>query len=193
MSPESIVLGLALLGVLAVVVAWPWLQPASSPSPRRSGRSGENRHPAQPSVAPQQEYQALVAAIRDLDFDYRTGVLTEEDYRPLRDALALRAASLLQELDHRPRQESDLDAQIEAMVSALRSQRPRAALVHSEDVGATNCPACGGRVQAGDRFCAHCGTALQRLCPHCGVAVAPQGRFCPGCGRPLTQEVTEAP
>jgi hypothetical protein len=144
-------------------------------------------------VAPQQEYQALVAAIRDLDFDYRTGVLTEEDYRPLRDALALRAASLLQGLDRRSRQESDLDAQIEAMVSALRSQRPRAALVHSEDVGATTCPACGQRARTGDRFCVHCGTALQRVCPHCGAPVASQGKFCAGCGRPLTKDVTEAP
>ncbi len=193
MSPESLVLGLALFGVLAVVIAWPWLQTTSSPSPRRSGRSGEEQHPAQPSVAPQQEYQALVAAIRDLDFDHRIGIVTEEDYRPLRDALALRAASLLQELDYRSRQESDLDAQIEAMVSALRSQGPRTPVVHPKDVGATTCPACGCPVQAGDRFCAHCGTALQRICPHCGVTVAPQGRFCPGCGRPLTQEVTETP
>jgi len=144
-------------------------------------------------VAPQQEYQALVAAIRDLDFDHRIGIVTEEDYRPLRDALTLRAASLLQELDRRSLQESDLDAQIEEMVSALRAQRPCPATTPQERAGAMICPACGRHAQAGNRFCAHCGTALQRVCPHCGTAVTPQGRFCTGCGRPLTQEVTETP
>ncbi len=175
MALGSIVLGIALLGVLAVVVAWPWLRPVE--------RYRARRREANPRLA----YEALVASIRDLDFDYQAGVVTEEDYRVLREDLTRRAAALLQELDRRTRREIELERQIEEMVSALRTQRRRPA---AQTVGDSACPQCGQTVRPGDRFCAHCGAKLAYECPNCGKPVAVGDRFCTDCGRPLVEEVT---
>ena len=186
MSPESIALGVVLLGMLAVAVAWPWLRPA-------------RRHQRQPVTTPQEEYQALVAAIRDLDFDYRAGVVTEEDYHRIRNDLAMRAATLLQELDRTPRQAESLETQVEAMVRALRAkrQRPSTTAVSRRSL---YCAECGAPVQAGDRFCARCGVRLdvappaqaKPVCPECGASIKANDRFCTRCGEQLVEEVAIA-
>ncbi|RME46338.1 MAG: zinc ribbon domain-containing protein [Chloroflexi bacterium] len=48
------------------------------------------------------------------------------------------------------------------------------------------CPACGGRVRAGAKFCTHCGTSLAVACPECGHAVSSDDRFCSRCGAELS-------
>jgi DNA-directed RNA polymerase subunit RPC12/RpoP len=195
MSPGSIVLGVVLLGVLVVAVAWPWLRPLRQhrvrTAPVRIGVGVAN---------PRQEYQALVAAIRDLDFDYHAGVVTEEDYRILRNDLALRAATLLQALDRHPDQESNLEAQVEAMVDALRAQRRRSSAAPPDGAQVVSCTECGHLGRPGDRFCARCGAQLPAsppdgplACPDCGTSVEAEDRFCAGCGRLLVKEVAVTP
>jgi hypothetical protein len=79
---------LVVLAVVAVVVAWP-LYRAARPSPG---------HPP--------EVEALEAAkdsklreIRETELDYRTGKLSEEDWRAQDARLRSEAADLLRELD----------------------------------------------------------------------------------------------
>lgn len=112
MHVGSILVGFVLLAALGAVVIRPWWRPATQRVMRTS------------SSDPREEYETLVAAIRDLDFDYRAGVVTEADYRPLRNDLAARAVALMQELDRQPDQTTDasIEDQIEAAVSALRAQ-----------------------------------------------------------------------
>ncbi len=47
------------------------------------------------------------------------------------------------------------------------------------------CPACGGEVTPGQRFCGHCGNPLAASCPACGAENPPGHRFCGSCGTPL--------
>src|SRR6202034_501594 len=47
------------------------------------------------------------------------------------------------------------------------------------------CRQCGALVEAGDRFCGECGSAVGG-CPSCGEPVVPGKRFCVSCGQPLT-------
>jgi len=47
------------------------------------------------------------------------------------------------------------------------------------------CPSCGSAVLAGQRFCANCGTALERACPSCATPYADGQRFCANCGTAL--------
>ncbi|MFQ5814280.1 MAG: hypothetical protein ACE5I2_13975, partial [Anaerolineae bacterium] len=129
MSIVSILVGLVLLAALAAAVARPWWQP----TPLRV---------SQATADPREEYEALVAAIRDLDFDYRAGVVTEADYRPLRDDLAAQAVALLQELDQGAGDETGLEMRIEAAASALRSQGRAGARAHPDGAGAPICPEC---------------------------------------------------
>ena len=195
MSAGSILIGIVLLAALGGAVVYPWWRPA-------------RRQVAQASANPHEEYQALVAAIRDLDFDYQAGVVTEADYQPLRNDLAAQAVSLLQALDHGHSREAELEEQIEilrpfdgaqgrlrsgqAAVSALRATRRPVDAARPDGAGASTCSECGHLVQAGNRFCAHCGAkrALSRL--NCDGAVEPEDRFCGTCGQMLVEAVSRA-
>ncbi len=97
-----------LAGVVAIVI-WPLLQAQDEPL----------SSPDQPALARlQSEHEALLIAIRDLDFDYQTGKLTEEDYRAQRESLVQRGVDLLKQIDAR---ESDL------IENAVQAQRQAAA------------------------------------------------------------------
>lgn len=187
MSLVSIVAGITLFGALALIVAWPLFRPV------------ERRRVAA-AVDTQQEYQELVATIRDLDFDYRAGVVIEEDYQPMRDGLSLQAVSLLQELDRYPGEEAgtppgvdSLGVQVEALVRARRAGRERPSAIPSGVVGTVDCAECGYQGQPGDLFCARCGAELEAVCPDCGAYVETGDRFCVDCGQHLVREVAITP
>jgi hypothetical protein len=81
---------LVVLAVVAVVVAWPLYRVA-----RPTASAGERS-----------EVEALEAAkdaklreIRDSELDYRTGKLSEEDWRTIDAQLRAEAADLLRQLD----------------------------------------------------------------------------------------------
>ena len=82
-----------------------------------------------------EERDAAVEALRDLEFEYQTGKISEEDYRAVRERLSLSA----------------VDA------------RRRAAGARAEDAGqaaggaARACESCGTAVEPDDRFCGMCG------------------------------------
>jgi len=48
------------------------------------------------------------------------------------------------------------------------------------------CPSCSAATNAGDRFCANCGSALEQRCGTCGTVLPEDARFCPSCGTSLT-------
>lgn len=155
---------------------------------------------------------AIYEAIRDVDFDRETGKLTEEDHRLMRQRLTAEGVRVLQELDHLVQSDvrEDLEDAIEREVAALRQTRP-AGTVEEEairreapemvtapeaaafDGKLITCHSCGGRVQAGAKFCTHCGASLALTCPDCGVSVEAGDRFCSRCGAELTEtgELTE--
>ncbi len=124
-----------LIGLLCILfVAWPFLFPS---------REGQKRLPA-PPVDELQELiarrEAVYSAIRDLDFDFETGKLEDEDYRLQRETWIARGVEVLKAIDayqalhpqERPLAQTDsdgagappaaadLDAQIEAAVAARR-------------------------------------------------------------------------
>ncbi|MFC1466629.1 MAG: zinc-ribbon domain-containing protein [Candidatus Brachytrichaceae bacterium NZ_4S206] len=154
----TILLGLALLIVVVVVVALPLLDrktPAIQPPSRRE--------------ALEQERRAVISAIRELDFDYRTGKIGDADYKRLREAQVARGAQILRELAELNDEESDVDAEIEAQIARLRTVwsadgRSRAGLP-----SAIICPSCGHAAGAKDKFCPQCG---QRLDPQKSEAIA---------------------
>lgn len=46
----------------------------------------------------------------------------------------------------------------------------------------TTCPSCRSEVEAGDRFCSSCGSALVSACATCGEDLRPGSEFCASCG-----------
>ncbi len=179
----SLLLALALLVVVALVVARPFL--FAPPSPAQVTRSRGEELEA--------EKEQLLAQIRGLDFDHETGKIPDAEYQQTRERLLVEAAALLQQIDSlepasktRPekaavdeieaaiglRRRQRAAADIEAAIAQRRAQgqgvasRQRAAVVagngHGGEAGGRAfCPQCGQPHDEGDRFCAYCGQNLE--------------------------------
>ncbi len=127
-------------------------------------------------------------AIRDLDFDYQMGKLSQGDYTALRNKYRARAAAALEQIDAVLGREG-AETRIEEEVTRLR-ERHRAAVAAREmpvtprgtngdespsamngdaieqevarlRAGRARCTNCGTPYRTGDRFCAKCGSRLQ--------------------------------
>lgn len=170
MDAGSVVLGLALAVVMIFVVARPFL------TTRGVGMSAEFSH----GVTLLAEREAVLNALRDLDFDYALNKIPTETYLTQRAQLVARGAEILRQLDAIAPPAAPLpklaeaDAIIEAAVAARRQtvERP-----HSP-----TCLHCHASISANDKFCGHCGQAIAALCAHCGHALESADRFCANCG-----------
>ena len=54
------------------------------------------------------------------------------------------------------------------------------------------CPICAYENPPGARFCASCGSLLERICPVCGVSLPADASFCTSCGTRLDEEAAPA-
>lgn len=87
--------------------------------------------------------------LKELEFDYQSGILSKEDYEELQKRYKGKAVAILRDIDGL-QQAPAADDEIEKQVLALRQQKARF------------CPQCGTEHQEGDRFCARCGAKLTR-------------------------------
>lgn len=106
------------------------------------------------------EKEAVYAAIKDVDFEYKTGKLSDDDYAELRDGYRVRALNILRDLDGQP-------------------QEPNGA--------AAGCAFCGHVNPGGSNFCESCGSGLSPdlRCGKCGTAYGVSDRYCGICGSAL--------
>lgn len=160
-------LGAIFVGLAMLVAGVPFVV-----RPFREKRSRRNRYPEAHSN-PHEDRQAVLSALRDLDFDFRTGKVSEEDYAALRAQLVTKAATYVQS------EESLADEQIEAMIKARKASLSKV----------RKCTKCGHEVEADSRFCSQCGTAVGDNCPSCGKPVQEGDLFCTACGTNLEQKV----
>ena len=123
-------------------------------------------------------------AIRDLDFDFQLGKLSQTDYAPLREKYKMRAVDALKQIDALAGNghPADAEAQIEAQVAHLRKakddsieaqvaqlRRAKTDWVEAEIVRVRaarkstdmRCGNCGTSYQVGDLFCSKCGNELK--------------------------------
>ena len=121
-------------------------------------------------------------ALRDLDFDYQLGKLSQADYTILRDKYKTRAAMILQQIDATGNG-ADADAQIEKQIAEIRrakddvieseiARRRAAKPIAKQDDIETEiarrraakskllCAHCGTPYRAGDKFCIKCGNKV---------------------------------
>jgi hypothetical protein len=129
--PRAATVALAFLGAGAAILflSAPLRRPAAAPEDAAPEASAARR-----------ERESLVVAIRDLDHDYETGKVAEDDWRALREDLRARAMAYL-------REERDAAARGSTTAAAATTAAPA-------------CPACSAPPRPGDRFCAQCGAAL---------------------------------
>ncbi len=116
---------------------------------------------------------AAYDAIRDLDFDFQMGKLSQSDYSTMRERYKGRAAVALEQIDETSRtitHVSDRDEErIAALRAAKRSSPPADDSIEQEiarrrarkvAVGGLHCGKCGTPYTTGDAFCAKCGASL---------------------------------
>ena len=112
-------------------------------------------------------YEAVLTALRDLDFDRTMGKLAAEDYTPLRQALLTEAAGIMTQWD----EQAHAGSETRALAGEERA-----------------CPACGRSIHPEDLFCAGCGLDLsvaQTECRHCARRAELWDLFCRNCGAEL--------
>ena len=167
MSIGSFLLGLALAILVVPFVIGPFIN---------DNRRKRQTPPEYDGAVPVRAQHDALVALRDLDFDFHTGKIVDEDYTLLRQRLVVEAAQALQAADA---PHPDLDAEIEAAVRVVRA---------THIAKARSCPHCRAPLAAGSKFCPQCGAALEAECPGCHEAVRAGDKFCARCGAPLKLE-----
>ena len=130
MESQTLILGVIIVALAVLVVAWPFLglgRERTSASDKSKLNGEMERLLA--------EREVVYATIRDLDFDYETGKLTEEDYQQQRETWVVRGVDVLKAIDSLKQGmqqagiaepevlaagDDDLDAQIEAAIAKRR-------------------------------------------------------------------------
>jgi len=87
--------------------------------------------------------------LKELEFDFQSGYLTEEDYQDLETRYKTKAISILRDIDDLEKS-SEVEEEIERQILELRQGKGRF------------CTQCGAGCREDDRFCSHCGTSLSQ-------------------------------
>jgi hypothetical protein len=101
----------------------------------------------------QRKKEVVLGNIQDLDFEYKCGKLSEEDYQKIRGEMSAEAAKVFQDIEA-IESEADLDALIRRELTA-RQKKSKAA------VATVPCTSCGVANPATNKFCAECGAKLK--------------------------------
>jgi len=125
--------GLVLIAAVVAVVGWPFF--------RKAATGSATPEPIDPSEHWQRQKAEAYGAIKDAEFDFQTGKMSEADFQFVRDKYAARA--------------------LEA-IAALEAAKPKAAPAPAGTVRFLFCPQCGNKLPARSRFCPGCGRALGR-------------------------------
>ncbi len=181
MDAGSLLLGLALLIVVAAFVLRPLVEKsgARATHARSSARENGTRE------ALLRQRDAIYAAIRELDFDFRLGKISEEDYHPQRERLALQGVAILKQLDAlSPDGDAGLEGEIEAEIARRRRKRtgPAGQTAPARQAGLSNAEI-EAQIRALRRKSAT--SPVASACPRCGAATSPEDRFCRNCGAAL--------
>lgn len=105
----------------------------------------------------QRKKEVILGNIQDLDFEYKCGKLSDEDYQRIRSEMTAEAAAVLKEIDS-IEDSQDLDALIRRELSARKNRQGGEAAVSQENPA---CPSCGSRNAPTNKFCSECGVKLK--------------------------------
>jgi hypothetical protein len=185
MDIGSLLLGLALLLVIAFVVARPLLE-----------QTGVRERQASPTDQLLGDRERVLTQLRDLDFDHAMSKINEVDYAAQRAQLMAEGVAILKQLDAlalAPGQTAGaLGAayyaapapapadEIEAAVAQLRARRAASARTPPPADADAEIEASVAERRASK----HSG-AEKLVCGQCGTEAVPGDRFCARCGAPL--------
>jgi hypothetical protein len=186
------------LAALAYVV-WPLLKPGPAPVMVEDDRLTELLG----------RKDAVLKAIKDLEFDYQVGKLSEEDYQLYDQRLRRQAVTLLQQIEQVAPLSANLDNELELEIARRRRvQSPAAAPAGAParplpvaasvaaSVAAPVAVAAGSPASAGAAAplavaegpganAANGSGSPARFCTNCGSRLETHHKFCANCGTPV--------
>jgi hypothetical protein len=166
MNPIAILFGFVLLAISVFFVASPF----RLENFQKKAVGKKNQQVGIVKLSAEKQRQAVLLALRDLDFDYQANKVAEEDYQTLRAELLSEAAQLLQNQDQQ--KEDTIEALIQsrrkakAVTPKVSPPQPQKGQVEAlcqncqAPFGEPACSKCGQPIQAGDIFCRSCGAAV---------------------------------
>ena len=152
-------LGAVIIGLVFVTAGLFFvMKPFYAKSSLKSKRAGVD-------IKPDEAHLAALSALRDLDFDFRTGKVSDEDYPALRAQLVAEAAKYVD-------REKEQEDKIESLIRARKA----------ESANEKVCSECGETIGSDVHFCPHCGAKTGATCPSCGGTIKAKDVFCTSCG-----------
>lgn len=120
----------------------------------------EDTEPAEDVEELYHRRESTYSALKELEFDYRTGKLSDTDYSDLVTKYREEALEVLGEIEG---YEAGVDAEVNSEPTSRRGPAPLR-LQPEPDAHAdlVTCPECGGEIPAGARFCRECGLPVPR-------------------------------
>lgn len=146
------VAGLVIVLAATIYVAWPLLAGADS-EPIAATTPAESEH------LPEKDKELALLAIKEAEFDHRTGKLSDEDYAALRAQLEERAIAAMVEIDDANALRS-VPAAPASVATAPGAHGAQASTAPQRPEASGFCPACGQRFLRGATFCGGCGRKL---------------------------------
>jgi len=180
----SILIVVLLLIAVVFYVGYPLIFRREGSSPTEDSASPD-QHPLRELL---HKKEITYLALKDLEFDYKMGKLSEGDYHQLREQLKRDAIVILQQIDEMEvgQRGESLEDQIEREILAFRKKKKAGLQTHPEEATpGVQCPHCHKRLSARDKFCSECGTRVQFSCESCGQVYPTVHKFCPNCGNKL--------
>ncbi len=129
---------------------------------------------------------ATLQAIKDLEFDYRVGKISHEDFQRLDQRLRRQAISLLQQLEKMAPATSTLDEQLETIIAQFRKTITTETPV-AEPVATVRETEMQPDISTESSTDAQVTAQMTRFCVTCGKPVGAEHKFCAHCGTPVAQ------
>jgi rRNA maturation endonuclease Nob1 len=98
----------------------------------------------------------LLQEIKEIDFEYQMGKLSEQDYKNLKGDFENQAIDVLQKIDNKGNGKSSKD-DVELEIEIYKKRQKKSKTQHSFKF----CSNCGNKIQPHDKFCSSCGKNLK--------------------------------
>lgn len=115
---------------------------------------------------------ALVQSLRDIEYDFKTNKISEDDYQRFKKSCERQAVGIMRRLDELHGGDGNWDEIIDRAVADRLQEQPNTAEVDLDDSGRADntetgedtsdlhCPGCGHELEKNDRFCSQCGQSV---------------------------------
>ena len=163
----------ALASGVVLFVLFPIFARASEVSQRPTAIAQERR-----SLSEKRD--RLYEAIKDVEFEYQAGKLSDTDYKSVRTDCLAQAAEVLARLEEIDESDTAGAKATEEKDSIAVERSPES----TEVASGPSCPSCKQPNPAAAKFCMRCGCKMTSPanCPQCGAELQNEARFCTACG-----------